>query len=169
MSERKTAYEFAAYADNALRSGNLAEARRLMAKAAALDGGYAVRAKHLGQQDDRRVTVSRTLARLVVAPLVAAGCIIEPSGKWSSGSYLVRHSPPWHLTILIGPVKFGGALGVNAGRWTDPKQVEYFQFADTGLPQGRIGYSTQTELEEACARWRDVLLMSVLPWGEGAG
>jgi hypothetical protein len=169
MSEPQTAYDFAAYADNALRSGNLAEARRLMAKAVALDGGYAVRAKHLGQQDDRRVSVSRTVARLVIAPLVAEGCTIEPPGKWSSGSYLARHSPPWHLTIMIGAVKFGGALGVNAGRWTDPKQVEYFPFADAGLPRGRISYATQTELEEACTRWRDVLLTSVLPWGAGAG
>jgi hypothetical protein len=107
------------------------------------------------------------MVRVVVKPLVEAGCVIEPAGKWSATSYLVRDSPPWHLSIFMGPVKFGKALGVNAARWTDPGQVERFNFADVGLPFGQINYTTQTELDEACLRWRDVLLTSVLPWGGG--
>jgi hypothetical protein len=167
MSATATAYELAAHADNALRAGNLDKARKLMAKAAELNGGYAIRAAHLGEEDWRRMSVGRTLVRVIVKPLVAAGCTIEPLGKWSSTSYLVRHSPPWHMSLFMGPVKFGKALGVNAARWTDPKELEYFQFADVGLPFGQINYTTQTELEEACLQWRDVLLISVLPWGEG--
>jgi len=163
------AYELACYADNALRAGRVAEARKLMAEAAALDGGYAVRAAHLGEKDERRKTVGRTLARLVVKPLVAAGCRIEPRGSWSPTSYLVRDCPPWILHVYVGTVKFGGAISVNASRWTDPKDVQYFAFADVGLPRGQICYSTQAELEEACERWRDLLLASVLPWGAGQG
>ena len=52
-----------------------------MAEAAQLDRGYAVRAAHVGEEDGRRLSVGRTVARLVVKPLVAAGCAIEPPGK----------------------------------------------------------------------------------------
>ena len=47
MPDVSAAYELAVYADKALRAGDLPKARQLMAKAADLDGGYAIRAAHM--------------------------------------------------------------------------------------------------------------------------
>ena len=167
MPDVSAAYELAVYADKALRAGDLPKARQLMAKAADLDGGYAIRAAHMGEEDDRRLSVSRTMVRLVVRPLVEAGCTIQPDGKWQATSFLVRDSLPRHMSIFLGRVKFGKALGVDAARWTHPEHVERFDFSSVGLPRGAISYTTQAELEKVCAHWRDLLLDVVLPWGEG--
>jgi hypothetical protein len=164
-----TAYELAAYADNALRIGDIAKARQLMSAAADLDGGYAIRAAHIGEDDNRRIAVTRTVARMIIGPLVAAGCRIRPPGNWAEGSHLERTEPPWTLSILLGRDKFGGGLGVNAGRWTDPQNVEYYSFGNVKLPRAQIRYSTQRELEKACEQWREILLSFVLPWGAGIG
>jgi hypothetical protein len=138
-----------------------------MSMAADLDGGYAIRAAHIGETDDRRIAVTRTVARMIVGPLVEAGCRIRPPGKWAEGSLLEREHPPWTLTILLGRDKFGGGLGVNAARWMDPQHVEYYPFGTVKLPRGQIRYSTQRELEKASEQWREILLSVVLPWGTG--
>jgi hypothetical protein len=166
-TDLSTAYELGVYADNALRIGDIAKARQLMSAAADLDAGYAIRAAHIGEEDTRRITVTSTVARVIIRPLVAAGCRIRPPGKWAEGSSLERTDQPWTVTMLLSRDKFGGALGVNAARWTNPQHVEYYAFGAVKLPQAQIRYSTQRELEKACEQWREILLSVVLPWGAG--
>lgn len=161
------AYELAAYAGNALKTGDVTEARRLMTEAARLDGAYQIRAAHIGEQDQRKITPARSLAKLVIAPLLALGCEVRPSGKWASGSYLVRERHPWALTILLGVRKFGHGIGVNAGRSLGGGPAEWFPFGSIGLPSAQIVYSSQQELERACGLWRELLSRHVLPWGAG--
>ena len=138
-----------------------------MSEAAMIDGAYQIRADLIGEPDDRRISPARSVAKLVVVPLVAIGCEVQPPGRWASGSYLVREQAPWVLTILLGVRKFGGGIGVNAGRSLHGGNAEWFQFATLGLPSSQLVYSSQRELERVCELWRELLSRYVVPWGAG--
>jgi hypothetical protein len=164
-----TAYELSRFAELAAKDGDIDRAKELMAEAAALDGGYGVRASLIGTPSKPAARVSRTIAKRVIGPLLEAGCFVQPEGKWSQASILSRVVGPRHLDLHVATAMRGAALHVTAARWTRPGEVEYFPFAEVGLPGARISYASQAELEAACAMWVDVLLARVLPWGTGLG
>jgi hypothetical protein len=161
------AYELSVESDRAADGGNVLLAQQLMREAADLDGRYSVRALFVGKSDGRRVRVSPTLRRLVIAPLVDAGFRCGERDSWSPGVFLERRVGEVRHSLLPGIDKFGGAIGMLACREAAGR-VTYFDWKQSKLRSGRICYRTQAELEAACARWNEILRAVVFPWWDAA-
>jgi hypothetical protein len=164
------AYVRSVEADKLLAQGNVAEAQRVMAEAAALDGTYSIRAKCLGQPDSRRPRVSSTIRRIVLPVLVDAGFSVDGGGLWSDGCGLSREVDGVAQSVLIGRHKFGHRLGVTLARYRSPGPAEYYTWRTIGIRSGSLAYATQLELEAVCTRWCELIREYGLPWfGESWG
>lgn len=158
------AYELYARAVRALTTGDLPVARFLMSEAATLDATYAVRARFLGVEDTRTVRVAATVRRTLLPFLAQEGFEPVNPGPGRSGTCLERKVAGVTHSLLLGPDKFGGALGIHAAKHSGHHDVRYFDWGKTGVLTGTLRYATQGELEAVCERWKDLIRSHVLPW-----
>ena len=158
------AYELSIFSDKAIEIGDIDRARDLMYEAASLDQMYSVRASFVGQQDKRSLRVAPTVRKLLIPHLTVLGFLCVPPGSWKQGTILERIDGSTTHGLIIGVHKFGGVLGVTAGRYSSPDDVTYFDWRRSSLRSGCLAYKTQQEVEAVCIRWREVIDEYVLLW-----
>ena len=165
IDEKKhRSYVLSVNSDQAAAVGELERAKELMREAAGLNAVYSIRAQYVGLEDKRRIRLGPSIRRLLLPFILEAGFSPDPPGQWKENRFLQRHRAGYTHSLYLGRVKFGGQLAFTAARFSDASSVEYFDWHRLNMREGALAYRTQTEVEAACVRWRDILEDVVFPW-----